>query len=117
MSGLLALAIRLGVPQRFAGAAVAVVLFLLALAALELGKCAYDKSVIDNHEAKVERRAAPATDKAATERANDTIATAKHEQELHDVIQAQPDQPSSPTSRALACKRLSDAGKHPPACR
>jgi hypothetical protein len=75
------------------------------------------KDAVDDHQVKVERRAAPATDKAADERSADTIAISKSEQEAHDVIQAQPDQPIAPTSRALACKRLRDVGRNPPACR
>jgi hypothetical protein len=114
---LIARLVALGCPPGLAKPLLGIVAALVILGALWGGKCAYDRSVIDKHETQLQQRAAPATDKASTERANDTIATAKHEQELHDVIQAQPDQPISPTSHALACKRLSDAGKHPPACR
>jgi hypothetical protein len=117
MPALIALALKLGVPSRFAKVAVMAALFVLALGFLGLGKCAYDRIVIDKHEQKIEQRAKPATDKAASERATDTIANAKKDQERHDVIQAQPDQPIAPTSRALSCKRLRDVGKHPPACR
>jgi hypothetical protein len=117
MGALIAFALNLGIPARFAKAAVFGTLIALGIAILLLGKCAYDKSVIDKHELKLERRAAPATDKAATERARDTIRNDKHEEELHDVIAAQPDQPIAPTSHALACQRLRNAGKHPSACR
>lgn len=72
---------------------------------------------VSDHQAKLEHRAAPAIDKAADERAKDTIHQSQNEKEAHDAIQAQPDQPISPTSRALACRRLSNAGKHPPSCR
>lgn len=71
---------------------------------------------VSDNQVKMERRAAPATDKAANERASDAIRNAKTEEELHNVIAAQPDQPISPTSRALACRRLSNAGKSSPAC-
>lgn len=106
-----------GVPAKFAKPVLIAGLFALALAAFGLGKCAYDRSVISNHEAKIERRAKPATDKAASERATDTIANAKHEQELHDAVHSVPDAPPSGPSHALACKRLRDSGRNPPACR
>jgi hypothetical protein len=79
-------------------------------------KCAYDRSVIDKHEQKIERRAAPATNKAADERATDTINNAKAEEEMHNAIASQPDQPISPTSHALACQRLHRIGKYPASC-
>lgn len=74
------------------------------------------RDAVSDHEAKIERRAKPATDKAADERAKDAIENHKQQEERRDVIEAQPDQPIAPTSHALACKRLRDAGKHPPAC-
>ncbi len=107
-----------GVPTKFARPVAYIGLTLLILAALWGGKCAYDASVIAKHDAKVEARARPATDKAADERARDTIAAANNERITRDEIAAQPDQPISPTSRALACKRLSNAGRGlPAACR
>ena len=65
---------RLGVPPQFRKAAFWAAVIALLIAFLALGKCAYDRKVIRDHEAKVERRAAPATNKAAEERAHDTIA-------------------------------------------
>lgn len=117
MPFLIGLALKAGIPARFAKVAVIATLVALLIVGLGVAKCAYDKSVIEDHEAKIARRAAPATDKAADERANDIIKQSQNEKEAHDAIQAQPDQPISPTSRALACKRLRDAGRNPPACR
>jgi hypothetical protein len=114
---LIARLVALGCPPGLAKPLLGIVAALVILGALWGGKCAYDRSVIDKHETQLQQRAAPATDKASTERANDTIATAKHEQELHDVIQAQPDQPISPTSHALACARLRARGHAPASCR
>jgi hypothetical protein len=94
-----------------------VLLALLVLGALAAGKCAYDRSVITTQQTKVEHRAAPATDQAASERANDSIAEAKSEQEAHDVIHSVPDAAPAAPSHALACKRLHDLGRDPPACR
>jgi hypothetical protein len=91
---------------------------LLALAGLLWAGIAYhDSNVVVKHDAKIEQRAAKATDQAATERANDTITLAKTEQETHNVIQAQPDQPIAPTSHALSCERLRRLGRAPPSCR
>jgi hypothetical protein len=91
------------------------VLVLLAFAA---GIVAWLRSdAVSDHQVKVEQRAKPATDKAASERAADIIRNDKVSQERHNVIEAQPDQPIAPTSHALACKRLRDAGRDPPACR
>lgn len=117
MTFLIGLALKFGVPQRFAKFAVIAALVTALVVGLGVGKCAYDRSVIQKHEQKAERRAAPATNKAATERANDIIRQSKSEQEAHDAIQAQPDQPIAPTSRALACKRLRDNRINSPACR
>ena len=114
---LIGLALKAGIPPRFAKFAVIAALVTLLIVGFGVAKCAYDRSVIDKHEQKIERRARPATDKAADERANDAISNAKREEELHDVIAAQPDQPIAPTSRALSCQRLRNAGRNPPSCR
>ncbi len=119
MTGIIAFAASLLGPKwgKFAKPIVFASLAILIGLALWGGKCAYDASVIENHEQKIEQRARPATDKAADERANDTIANAKSEQEMHNAIAAQPDQPIAPTTRALSCERLRRAGRNPPACR
>lgn len=110
-------ALGLGIPQKYAKFAVIAALIALLVIGFGVAKCAYDKSVIEDHEAKIAKRAAPATDKAASERANDTIRQSQNEKEAHDAIQAQPDQPIAPTSRALSCKRLKQAYvRLPPAC-
>lgn len=108
---------KLGVGDGAARAIAYVGLAALLLGGFGVGKCTYDRSVIARHEAAIARRAQPATDQAAAERAKDSINNAKRDQERHDVINAAPDQPIAPTSRALACKRLRDAGRDPPACR
>lgn len=91
-------------------------LFLL-IAALIYGVVAWIRSdAVSDHQQKIEHRAAPATSKAADERAADAITNAKQEQEMHDVIAKAPDQPIAPTSRARACEQLRRAGRHPAAC-
>jgi hypothetical protein len=114
---LIARLVALGCPPAFAKPLLAVVAAIALIGAVWGAMKLHDHRVIDNHEAKIERRAAPATDKAATERANDTIANAKNDQERHDAINAQPDQPIAPTSRALACARLRQRGHAPASCR
>jgi predicted lipid-binding transport protein (Tim44 family) len=91
---------------------------VLALAAMIGGVVAWIRSdAVSDHQAKIERRAAPATDAAATERANDAIANAKKDEERHDAIHSVPDTPPGGPSHALACKRLHDLGRDPPSCR
>jgi hypothetical protein len=109
--------LKLGVPAKFAKPVIFAVLGLLILAVLWGGKCAYDKNVIAKHEQQLEQRAKPATDQAATERANDTIAQAKNEEEAHNAVHSVPDAAPAGPSHALACKRLSDHGRHPASCR
>lgn len=91
-------------------------LILAIIAAFAIAIAMIRNDAVDDNQAKIERRARPANDKAANERAQDTINNAKSEQERKDAIQAQPDQPITPTSRALACDRLRRAGRTPPAC-
>lgn len=103
--------------SKFAKPLIYVVLALLILFALWGGKCAYDRHVIKNHDSALQKTANKANDAASSQRAQDTITNAKHQQETHDVIAAQPDQPISPTSLALSCQRLHHAGRDSPACR
>lgn len=117
MGSLIGLLIARGWSERAARVISYAGLVLLLLGASAGLVAAYNHRVIGRYQQKQEQRARPATDKAADERANDATANAKHEQEMHDVIAAQPDQPIAPTSRALACERLRRAGRHPPACR
>lgn len=106
-----------GLSLRIAKLIVYIGLPILAFLLLWGAKALYDRSVVDRHEQKVEQRARPATDKAADERASDTIKNAETEKGMHDAIAAQPDQPIAPTSRALSCERLRKLGRNPPACR
>jgi hypothetical protein len=66
---------------------------------------------------KVEHRAAPATTKAADERVKDAVTNAKNEEELHNAVHSVQDAAPAGPSHALACKRLSNVGKHPASCR
>jgi hypothetical protein len=114
---LLSLFGKLGIPPQFRKAALIGTAVVLLIALLAIGKCAYDRSVIRQHEQKLEQRAKPATDKAASERAADTINNAKREEELHNAVHSVPDAAPAGPSHALACERLRHAGKHPASCR
>ncbi len=117
MGSIIGLLVAKGLPLKHARPLAFAALALVLLSLLAVAKCSYDRAVIAKHEAKTEARARPATDKAADERARDAIANAKTEKELHDAIAAQPDQPISPTSRALSCERLRKARIDSPACK
>lgn len=84
--------------------------------ALGVGKCAYDNSVIEEHEEQREAAASGAREDAADQRVKDTIANANSEKELQDVIQNAPGGTLSPAAHALACERLRRYGRIPPSC-
>lgn len=92
------------------------VLAVALVIALGVGKCAYDNSVIEDHEVKREAAASGAREDAADQRAVDTIENAKSEKELQDVIQNAPGGNLSPAAHALACERLLRYGRIPPSC-
>jgi hypothetical protein len=117
MLSLIALAVRFGIPARFAKVAVIAALVFGTLTLLGIAKCTYDRNVIEKHEAKIQERAKPATDKAAEERARDTIAQAKNEEEAHNAVHSVPDAIPAGPSHALACQRLHKLGRNPAACR
>ena len=94
-----------------------VTLSLLLIAVLSLGKCAYDASIIEQHEQEREVQAGQAREEAANQRIDDALKNAKSEKELQDVIEAAPGGELSPAARALACERLRRVGRIPPACR
>jgi hypothetical protein len=113
---LIALVVKLGVPERYAKLVLFAVLAFGTLTILGLAKCAYDRNVIQKHEAGIQQRAKPATDKAADERARDTIAQAKNEEEAHNAVHSVPDAAPAGPSHALACQRLHKLGRHPASC-
>lgn len=92
------------------------VLAVALVIALGVGKCAYDNSVIEDHEVQREAAASGAREDAADQRAVDTIENAKSEKELQDVIQNAPGGNLSPAAHALACERLRRYGRIPPSC-
>lgn len=123
MSALIAIALRLGVPQRFAKAAVIAALAVLAIAALAVLKSCYDASVVRQHEA--ERRAAAAQAdreadrRSATQRRTDDARLAQEAEALRRTYE----DATNDADRRLArhrCIRLQQAarasGRQPPAC-
>lgn len=80
-----------------AGAKVALMIFgtIAALLLLSLGKCAYDRSVVSEHEAKVTtktvQRAAAANEKAATDRRDDDTRIRNQKEELDNARRAKTD--------------------------
>lgn len=116
MLSLIAFAMKLGVPERFAKYAVIAAMVFGTLTILGVAKCTYDRNVIEKHDAKIQERAKPATDKAADERAKDTIAQAKNEEEAHNAVHSVPDAAPAGPSHALACQRLRKRGHAPASC-
>lgn len=94
-----------------------VVIAVLALLILGTGKCLYDRSVIDKHEAKIEAKASAAREKSAEQQVIDDVKNANSEKELINVVQKAPGGQLSPAAHALACERLRRYGRVPPACR
>jgi hypothetical protein len=122
MPTLIALALKLGVPARFAKAAIIAALFILALGLLGLGKCAYDKSIINTHEAKQEAATAKADRKADTKAAEQRRADdARLTTETQQIKEAVNEAGNDPTARRAAyydCVRKQQAARHsgkPPA--
>ena len=105
-------------PGLKAAKAIGIVTILIGLGLLFfIGKSLYDRSVIRDHEQKREIKAGKAREAAADTRVKDAIRNADNERELHEAIQSAPGGQLSPAAHALACKRLSNLGRVPPACR
>jgi len=69
MPFLIGLALKLGIAPRFAKAAVIAALIALLIALLGVGKCSYDKRLIETHDAKQDAANAKADRKADTKAA------------------------------------------------
>lgn len=83
--------------------ALAVALIIGALIWLSV----HDAGVIDAHEAQLDQRAAPARDRAADQRAKDTVTIHERERRYHDAIDNSGlDGPPDPAGIALGCQRL-----------
>lgn len=104
-----------GVPAKLAKPLLIGVGVVLACLAIFAAVKLHDRNVVKAHDAQVQVKTLQAqqkaNDAAAEQRSTDTIKQAQNEQEAHNAIAAQPDQPIAPTSRALGCERLRRAGK------
>jgi flagellar biosynthesis component FlhA len=120
---LIARLVALGCPPGLAKPLLGIVAALVILGALWGGKCAYDRSVIDKHDAKVEAKTAKADRKADSHaaeqrRADDTRLTNETEELKRSTDHAQTNHERS-LARAR-CIRLQQsaraAGRQSPSC-
>lgn len=116
MTWLLSLIMGAGVPARWAKPVLAVVGALLLLAVLWGGKCAYDRSIINAHEAKQEAATAKADRKADTKaaeqrRADDARLTTET-QEIKEAINEAGSDPAARRAAYYRCVQLQQAARH-----
>jgi hypothetical protein len=115
---LVALLVGWGVPAKLAKPLLIGLGILLFIGAIFAAVKIHDHRVVAQHEAQIQHRAAPATDQAVDRaRKRHDRQFAKHEEEAHNAIHSVPDAAPAGPSHALACKRLRDLGRNPPACR
>jgi len=89
----------------------------LLIALLGLGKCAYDRSVVNAYKAKVEAAASENREKAGDERLTDERTNSKNEEDLHNAINSAPPSGTiSAADHALNCERLRKRGRAPASC-
>lgn len=123
MMWLIKLAINLGIPERFAKPLLIVLAAVLLIGGLGIGKCSYDKSVIEKHAAKQDAANAKADRKAdavvAEQRRKDDARLTQEAQQLERTQ----DNAKTDADRRVArhhCLRLQQAarrdGKQPPTC-
>lgn len=122
MTWLIGLALKAGIPARFAKWAVIAALFVGVAALLGIGKCAYDKSIIERHNARVEAAIAKADRKAdakaAEERRADDARAVTESQEITEAINEAGSDPAARRRAYYECVRLQQAarrGNKPPA--
>lgn len=111
ISLVLPLIAKLGVPERFQRIAAWAALIIAAIALLASAKAIYDRSVIADHEKYKTVESIEARDKAAEERAADTIRNADAERQREEAIRTAPNAGATvaPSTRALNCKRIEKA--------
>jgi uncharacterized protein HemX len=109
MGFLIGLALKIGIPQRFAKAAVIAAMVIALIAALGIGKCAYDKRVIANHEAKQEAATAKADRKAdakaAEQRRTDDSRSTAEATEIKETIDEAKRTGANPRAAYYECVR------------
>lgn len=120
---LTSLALRAGVPQRFAKAVGIAAAIAVLVAVLPIAKCSYDRSVISGHETKQEARLAPVIRQADANAADARITDQKRNQADEDAERAAvaplPDARLTPRDRARACailvRQARERGRESPA--
>ena len=124
MTWLINLALKTGIPPRFAKIAVIAGLVVLLVVGLGAAKCAYDRSVIERHAAAEKAKQAKRERRADTnlerQKDADEAAAAARQREIDNATRNIPDQAPSARQRARACLELvrqaEAAGKPKPAC-
>lgn len=113
---ILTIANLIGVPKW----AVIAAMVALAVLGLGVGKCTYDRSVIDRHETKQElkqvKRERKADANLQTQTDRDEAASQQRREEIDHATQGIPDQAPSARQRARACIELMRRGNPPPEC-
>jgi hypothetical protein len=110
ITALIGLALKAGIPAKYAKVAVFVVLAIAAVAAFALLKSCYDNSIIDAHDNKREAtiakedRKADAT--AAVERRADDARLTKESQEVKEAINEARSEGRDPRAAYYECIRL-----------
>jgi hypothetical protein len=104
------------VGERFAKVAAWIVVPLAAGLLLLALKSIYDRRVIANNSAKVERTAGRADAAAADQRAEDLVAVEQAKGLRDAEISQAPDSAPSDARMRLNCERLRNAGRSHPAC-
>jgi hypothetical protein len=122
ISTLISLALKLGIPARFAKGAVIAALVACLVIGLGIGKCAYDKRVIANHEAKQEAATAKADRqadaKAAEQRRADDSRSTDEATEIKETINEAGNDPAARRAAYYRCVQLQQAARRerkPPA--
>jgi hypothetical protein len=121
---LLPFAAKIGIPERFQKTAVFGVLALLILGAMWGGKCAYDRSVIRNHEAKQDAANAKADraadQKAAEQRRADDSRSSTEAQQIKEAVNEAGSDPAARRAAYYRCVRAQQSarksGKPSPGC-
>ena len=95
-------------------------LIVLALGGGLVGKCAYDASVIEKHNTKVEnkqlKRERKADTNLNTQKEQDELSAQQRKKEIDDATKGIPDRAPSDRQRRIACVELMRQGNAPPDC-
>ena len=115
LAPLIGLALKVGIPARFAKIAVIASLVVLLVVGLGVAKCAYDRSVIKAHEAERDAATAKADrkadTKAAEERRSDDARLTTETQEIKDAVEEAKRTGADPRAAYYACVRLQQSAR------